>query len=156
MFLVILLHMKIEIDQSGKVEQTHLGTVVALSNDIQISVLLRKKEKRILQEHFRYIHKKNIFSYIVFAALVAYVLHGYSSRYKVTIDTEYTGHEALIKEYILKFLHHLKSPSIPPVIFSRVGKKSPADIHAGKVALGLIEPTKILKAIDIAQMLYLL
>ena len=36
----------IEVDQSGKVEQLRLDTVVALSNDENFSVLLPKKLKR--------------------------------------------------------------------------------------------------------------
>lgn len=45
--------MKFEIDQSGRVEYTSHNTVLALSNDIQYSIIAPAKVKRQLQEMFR-------------------------------------------------------------------------------------------------------
>jgi len=45
--------MKIEIDQSGKIEETNVDTVIALSNGVKFSVRIHRRTKRRLQEEFR-------------------------------------------------------------------------------------------------------
>ena len=47
------LFMRIEIDQSIKVEQTGKDTVLGVANDISCAVVLPGKVKRKLQEEFR-------------------------------------------------------------------------------------------------------
>lgn len=44
--------MQYQIDQSGKIEQTERHTVVACINGKKASVLLNRKEKRVLQKMF--------------------------------------------------------------------------------------------------------
>lgn len=148
--------MKVEIDQSGKIEQTNLDTIVALSNDIQLAVLLKKKYKRELQAYFREIGKNKIFSYIVFSALIARLLLYYPYSTKVMVDEEYIGHEALIKEYLVIFLTVLKKKQIPPIIFGRVGKHSPADLYAHRIIKGQVKPTKIITTKEIIELVKLL
>jgi len=38
--------MRIEIDQSGKIEQTNINSIIALSNDVRGGVTLSKKNKK--------------------------------------------------------------------------------------------------------------
>ena len=42
--------MKIEIDQSGKVEETNKPTVIGFSNSLQRTILITAKEKQKLQD----------------------------------------------------------------------------------------------------------
>lgn len=51
--------MKIEIDQSGKIEQTNLDTIIGLANDRKVVVFLPKGEKRKIMLLFRKLINKN-------------------------------------------------------------------------------------------------
>ncbi len=44
--------MQIEVDQSGKIEQTSYDTVLALTNGVSYTILLKKKDKRALEKIF--------------------------------------------------------------------------------------------------------
>lgn len=66
--------MVIEIDQSEKIEYTHKNTVVAFSNGISGSIIIKSKEKRKIQEIFRKAGKPKIFVYDLFAALIFILL----------------------------------------------------------------------------------
>jgi len=44
--------MYFEIDQSGKIEQTNLDTVIAFSDGGSFSILLKKSEKRKIKKYF--------------------------------------------------------------------------------------------------------
>jgi hypothetical protein len=125
--------MKYQIDQSGKIEQTSLNTIIALANDKQYSLLLSKKSKRILQQFFRVQNKSQVFIYLTFAILVTIILKEVKPKNKVIIDSEYPGHEALIKNIIKNTLKQFNI-STPPLEFNLVGKSSPAHDLAAKVA----------------------
>ena len=45
--------MRIEIDQSNKIEQTNKDTIIGLSNDKTFTVLIKAREKRKLQEELK-------------------------------------------------------------------------------------------------------
>ena len=62
--------MIIEIDQSGKIENTSKNTVIAFSNEIFGSILVKAKDKREIQKIFRKIGKPRIFVYRLFAILI--------------------------------------------------------------------------------------
>lgn len=66
--------MQIEIDQSGKIEQTNLNTVIALTNGTKYTLLFKKKDKRIVEKEFKRRKFPKIFRVIVFANLVALVV----------------------------------------------------------------------------------
>lgn len=128
--------MKYQIDQSGKIEQTNIKTVIALSNDMTYTLLLLPKSKRNLQTYFRRTSDYKIFLYLVFAISVSYLINLAQPKYKVIIDKEYFGHEPLIKRLIIESLKVLKISQIPSIDFGLVGKSSPADQLAYKVATG--------------------
>ena len=44
--------MQIEIDQSGKIDQTNLDTVIALTNGTKYTLLFKKRDKRIVEKEF--------------------------------------------------------------------------------------------------------
>lgn len=132
-----------EVDQSGKVEQMSLDTVIALSNSQQISVFLSKKEKRALQEIFRHTRQKHIFIYLIFSALLAICLKKGKNIEVVTVDREYLHNEDIIKQKLIVYLQRLKMKKIPQIKFGLVGKKSPAHELAKKVARKKIKPTVV-------------
>ena len=62
--------MKIEIDQSGKIENTSKDTVIAFSDGIRKAIRISSNDKREIQAIFRRIGKPRIFIYKLFAILI--------------------------------------------------------------------------------------
>jgi len=120
--------MKIEIDQSGKLEQLNTHTVVAYSNDTNGAVLLRIATKRLVLSKLRtsIIPHKDILP-IWFAIVIFLLLDDTSSQAIIVIDEEYTGKEALIEETLLK-LFNKRFPKgwQGSIRFKKIGKSSPA------------------------------
>ena len=115
--------MKVEIDQSGKIENTNKVTVIAFANEVSYAILIPAKVKRQLQEVFRRQGKPRLFIYRTFATGVFLLIRDYLPKIKnIVIDTEYTGHEKQIKDILLELIRkdHLPEPSI---YFQRIGNK---------------------------------
>lgn len=140
-----------QLDQSGKIEQTNLDTIIALSNENKYTVLLKKKDKRILQQFFRSISKPNVFIYSTFAALVAIVINKVEPDKKVIIDTEYSGHTRAIKKQIANFLAYLKYKKDIRVEFGFVGKRSPAHELASEVIRKKRKPDKVVSLEEVVK-----
>jgi len=118
-----------QIDQSGKIEQTHRATAVAYSNTKIKTVYISSKEKQKLQSVFRLTGKNRIFVIQTFAILVYLLLESdITGQNKFVIDKEYPGHEAIIKSYIIQLFKNKKNQKIDPqkLHFSKIGKKSNA------------------------------
>ncbi len=145
--------MKIEIDQSGKIEQTNLNTIIALSNNVQYALILKKRTKRILQEIFRKQGKPRMFVYQTFAALIAILLKEAKPKTQVTIDMEYLGLQDLLKRQIDEYSTLLLGPKIPTFVFGFVGKESPAHILAEKVAYKKKRANKIVSLNEIIKII---
>lgn len=142
--------MKVEIDQSGKVEYTQHDTVVALANGTKTSLLLPAKEKRILQRQFREIGKPRIYVVRVFSLLVTWLLRERKGWTKVVIDTEYPGWNNEIREYILGDLRKANIQVDPEQIdFGFVGKSADAHWQAYKVFTQKLKPTRIVTAKEV-------
>jgi len=127
----IIIRMKIEIDQSGRVEYTSHDTVVADSRGN--GVWLTMKDKRLLQEMYRMSGRRKMFALEVFSALVAHVIaDGNNGAYDTfVIDKEYVGNESRIKAYILRYCLFLGVKLEPSQVdFGLVGKDSKAHVHA--------------------------
>lgn len=120
--------MKIEIDQSNKVEQTSKSTVVAFSDGINRSIELSSKEKQILQKYFRSIGKPRLFVLLTFCALVYMLVESFlDSNLEMAIDREYTGYDQLIKQKIIGFARIFrKKLDKSQITFREIGKKSAA------------------------------
>ena len=123
--------MSYQIDQSGKIEQTGKHTVIALSNNIQATVILKSKDKKALQEIYRKAGKPRAFVIQVFAALTYLLIE--KAKIKeglIYIDKEYPGHEDIIKSYIIQLINKRKIPTLYPgnIRFMLVGKRSPAHL----------------------------
>lgn len=146
--------MKIEIDMSGKIEQTHLDTVIGLSNDKKVSVVLPRKTKRKLEVLFRMSNTRRIYRYVVLAACIAILFELYLPRYKVIIDTEYLGHEVLIKNLIKTFLSRMQIKQYVHIEFSFIGKHSLAHLLCSEVASKKRKPTKTITEKELTELLF--
>ncbi len=137
--------MQIEVDQSGKVDQTSLDTVIALTNGIRYTLLFKKRDKRVVEKEFRKRKLQKIFMVIIFANLVAFVIKNSKSKKSVLIDTEYTGHNKFIEKIIQERLGN----KCPKIKFGFVGKESKSDELAKKVARKKIKPDYIITASEV-------
>lgn len=122
--------MDYEIDQSGKLEDTRNVSVIAYANGMVKSLKISAVEKRRLLGIMRLRdYPKKLFVYKAFAALI-FLLLGNEKVETLTIDREYPGHEALIKNVLLN-LYRRDGLATSKIVFAEIGKKSPAH----KVAL---------------------
>lgn len=83
--------MRIEIDQSGKVEDTARPTVLAYANSKIRVIVIPAASKRKLQEMYRRIGQPRLFVYQVFALGVYQLIRLLRQPHIITIDTEYPG-----------------------------------------------------------------
>ncbi|HRN71011.1 MAG TPA: hypothetical protein PLS49_07575 [Candidatus Woesebacteria bacterium] len=131
--------MKIEIDQSGKVEYTATHTIVG--DSLGNSFLLKAQDKRKLLQFYRLIGKPRIFAFEVFAIITAYLIQlSFRSEHQYIIDREYIGKENDIKRFLLLSLSDLHIPIYKDQIhFGLISKKSKAHKTA---YYEYIKPTK--------------
>ena len=62
--------MKVEIDQSGKIENTNRPTVIGFSNSETGSLILPAKEKKLLNNYFKKCGRPRLFIFLVFSAQI--------------------------------------------------------------------------------------
>ena len=147
-------NMKYQIDQSGKIEQTSLDTVIAFSNGKKYTVLLNKATKRSLQRIFKDLGKPEMFVYQTFATILAVIFKEVKPTSKVLIDTEYLGKENLIAVLINEVFERFSWKKNFYFEFGFVGKSSPADHLADLVARQKSKPDKILSLEEIVNLLW--
>ena len=145
--------MHIEVDQSGKIEQLNMDTVIAFSNKNQYSVLITKETK---QELFK-IYKGKIkeLRYRIFCIGVYYCLRDYiKEKELITVCFEYWGKENLIKSFLLDYFRRQSAAVDPKIIrFGKIGKQSNAHSAAIDVYRGNRRPNKILTLSEIEKWL---
>lgn len=129
--------MRIEIDQSNKVEKTEKDTIIALSNEVTFSARIPRQTKRRLQREFRKRGKPGLFVYRTFMAGVVLLLrevpfHKFDA---VTIDHEYLGQERLLRSMFLEMWAR-DHEDIPEIRFAAIGKHSPAHSVAYRAMKG--------------------
>lgn len=146
--------MHADIDMSGRIEETNRPTAVGLVNGVSFCVYISGVEKRkvIATLKERYPDRAITFIHVlVFTVLLYYVLQPHIERLAlVTIDLEYTGHDALIKNRVLTLLHNagLRAEK-EQLTIGRVGKKSPSHELAYGVYAGKRKPDRVLTAADV-------
>lgn len=111
--------MKYQIDQSGKIENTGVQTVLAVSNHTVYTVAIPAKVKRQFQEICRRNGLTRLYVYILFAIGVHALIVKLKTRSNIIIDTEYPGKEKLIKDLIEIFMGKQKTN----IDFARIGNK---------------------------------
>ena len=93
--------MKIEIHQSGKIEDTNRLTIVAYSNGSTKSLMITAKDKKSIQSVFRKIGQPKLFIYKLFAVAIFILIKDNLNKIEqIIIDREYPGYENLIKDFI--------------------------------------------------------
>lgn len=124
--------MKIEIDQSGRIEYTRKPTVLALSNSISHSVIISASDKQYLQRVYRKAGKSKILMIKTFSVLIYLLIKDHlKSKDVVVIDIEYTGYNKIIKDYLLGFCDNQNVKiSKTKIHFGNIGKKSKAHFIA--------------------------
>ncbi len=124
--------MKIEIDQSGRVEYTSTSTTLA--DSVGNSIVVRSTNKQYMQKVYREAQKPRMYVLEIFSLMMAFLIsETYSSTMQNTyiIDSEYIGREQEIKTYLFRFLKRLNCPLKPDMVtFGHIGKKSKAHMYA--------------------------
>lgn len=145
--------MRVEVDQSGKVEQLNCDTVLAFSNSEQYTVLLPKSLKRRIFLYYRS-HTKQL-RYKFFTICLYYCLKDYLRHLTlIMIDCEYQGKEQLIKSILLGFVRRSWKEFDGKLIrFGLIGKKSNAHTVAIDVFRGNRKPNRILLQADVELLL---
>ena len=133
--------MHIEVDQSGKIEQTDMDTVVAFSNNHQYAVLLPKELKRKLIGKYR---KEKQIILKLFVICVYYTLKDYLHQIRlIIIDNEYEGKQNYIKSLLLDFIRRdYKDFDKNLIKIAHITKKSKAHEAASNVKRSFAKPQK--------------
>jgi hypothetical protein len=128
--------MKVEIDQSGKLEQLNTDTVVACANkSIGNAVWISAGYKQKIMHRFRKsLIPVNDVAAIWFAITIYLLIEGMSKDLILIVDEEYTGKENVILETLKKLLEmKFRGKWVGDIWFRRIGKVSPAHILALKL-----------------------
>lgn len=121
--------MRIEVDQSGKVEDTATGTVIAFSNEKKYSILIPSTVKRECLEELRQRGRtgKSIYRRMFTIGLFLLLKGRFQKSDFTVIDVEYTGHSRSIKEHLINLLIGAgMKVDADNIQFRRIGRKSPA------------------------------
>ena len=140
--------MDIEVDQSGKIEDTATDTVIAFSNKKCYSVLIPATVKRSCLERLRQKGKtgKSIYRRMFTIGLFILLKGKIRKHDFIIIDIEYTGHSRTIKEQLINLLSGVGTEIDPgSVSFQRIGKKSPAHSLAYLTHRGDVKANQIIK-----------
>lgn len=119
----------VEVDQSGKFGDTKVDTVLAFSNSIQFSVLVPSTIKRDCIKLLRKRVKtgKTLYTQL-FAVSLFFLLKNYIERMEdITIDIEYPGQDAFIKDHLMNILQRAGyKVRRQQISFGLIGKHSEA------------------------------
>ena len=137
--------MKVEIDQSGKIGDTKVPTVLAFSNGKRSAILIPATVKReyLLSLREQGIAGKTIYMKL-FAVGLYLLLKDHIHRFsQIIVDLEYPGRNAEIKLYLMNLLNRAGFSYDPTTIhFGQVGKKSRAHLAAFEVFVGEKKPDR--------------
>ncbi len=143
----------VEVDQSGKFEDTRQDTVLAFANGITWSILIPKVEKRVCITTLRHrgIRENPALIAQLFATALFFLLQRHVSQlYRAVVDIEYTGNELRIKEHTLNLFQRAgQRMEAQQIHFWHIGKHSPAHEAAIQTLLGKQKPDRIVTAEEI-------
>lgn len=124
--------MRVEVDQSGKIEATNKPTVVCFSDGESQTLLIEAKDKQQLQRIFCEAGKPKMFVIQTFSYLLYLLLKKSLPQItQIIVDREYQGYENLIKSYLIQVARSDSIKLFPDEIsFAEIGRKSPAHLKA--------------------------
>jgi hypothetical protein len=145
----------VEVDQSGKIGDTKVPTVLAFSNQESHSILIPATVKRACVRFLRayYRHLQQLYMKL-FAAALFLLLQKHLERISViVIDTEYPGQEGIIKGMLLNYIRRVV-PGFPKeqVIFRKIGKRSPAHKKAYTTYRGEIKENRTINSEELLRL----
>lgn len=137
--------MIIEIDQSGKIEETHHDTVLAFSNGKHYSVRIKAKTKREIQKLIRSIGSSRVFVIHTFSVAIYLLIKDHLNEIsQIIIDPEYPGKEKWIEKILENIFIEHKVKNYPQITFKSIGRKSMAHHRAIAIFHGKVKADKIL------------
>jgi len=142
----------VEVDQSGKIEDTATDTVLAFSDGESFAILIPARVKRrCLRELRRRGRRGKSIYWLLFATGLFLLLKDHVQKFSlVIIDVEYTGHGPTVKGHLLNLLRRAGLPADPYLIqFRRVGRRSPAHDRAYHTHRGDVKPDRVVGAEEI-------
>jgi hypothetical protein len=148
--------MHVEVDQSGKVENTRVDTVLAFSNGMNHAILVSAKVKRIVTKQLRGRGKpKRGITLLLFSACLFLLLRDYLEQIeRVTIDVEYLGKDADIRGNLLYHVHrHGLTLHKDQIAFRQLGKQSPAHTQALAIYRGEYKPNRRITTDELLELL---
>ena len=148
--------MHVEVDQSGKVEDTRVDTVLAFSNGMNYTILIPAKVKRIVTKQLRGRGKtKRGITLLLFSACLFLLLRDHLEQIeRVTIDVEYLGKDADIRGNLLYHVHrHGLMLHKDQIAFRQVGKRSSAHTRALAIYRGEYKPNRRITTDELLELL---
>jgi hypothetical protein len=148
--------MRVEVDQSGKIEATNRDTILAFANGESRAIRIPASVKREAFQWLRTRGKRGFRATLhLFAACLSLLPRGHLLKLQeVTIDEEYIGREADLKAMLLRLLWRVNS-TFPAerITFARIGKKSPAHLLALAVFQKKKPPDQVMTFRDLLHVL---
>lgn len=148
--------MHIQVDQSGKIENTRVPTVLAFSNHTAYTIFIPATVKRTCVHFLRARYRQPTSLYFrIFAAGLFFLIEEWVKQLDVMlIDTEYQGKEGLIKALLLSHLERYRLDTTHLNIhFGYVGKRSPAHEVAIATFRGQRPPDRVIGEAELLQLL---
>ena len=136
--------MHVEVNQSGKIEQTNLDTALAFTNAEERSILIRARVKRGAQRGLRARGvKPGMIALRMFSAGLFLLLRDHLEVItSVTTDSEYWGHEGEIQSLLLRLIWGENPPFPQEAISFRRTRRSPAHTLPWRTHRGELKPDK--------------
>jgi hypothetical protein len=146
----------VEVDQSGKIGDTKVPTVLAFSNDKKRAILIPATVKRACLRALRKAGKGEALYYLLFATgLFLLLKDDMEAIQRVTIDIEYRNKEARIREHLLNLLQRAgKKVAAHQIQFDRIhrgGKKPAAHDKAYYTYRRALKPDRVIGLADLLE-----
>jgi len=147
--------MRVEIDQSGRIEFTGTDTVLAYSDDKQYAILIPSIVKREIVRKYRKTVKAKIFFLKLFSVcLFLLIKNDLNKLDEIVIDIEFEGREKDIKNMLLNHIRKI-DPKFPKhkILFRRITKESRAHKLALSVFRDAVKENKVITTKEIEELL---
>jgi hypothetical protein len=146
----------VEVDQSGKFEDTKFDTVLAYSNGFAHTIIVPKRTKREAILILRKLGKTGTTFYLQLFTICLYLLikNRLNDLTTIIIDEEYVARNRDIKRQLLNLINKIKPDyESENINFRRIGKESPAHNLAINCLRRKIRADKVIKLQEILELI---